>query len=886
MTKFVYFFGEDPTKAHDKALLGGKGVGLAAMSAIGIPVPPGFTITTEACNEYQKIQNWPQGLDEEVTAQLTTLEQKTGKQFGNPSNPLLVSVRSGAKISMPGMMDTVLNLGLNDATVEGMLKKTKNPRFAYDSYRRFIQMFGDVVMGVAHHDFEHILDGLKKEVGVENDVELSADQLKELVKRYRDLVKKQKGHEFPQDPREQLNMAINAVFQSWSNPRAVTYRKINNIPHSLGTAVNVQAMVFGNMGETSGTGVAFTRNPSTGEHVYYGEYLRNAQGEDVVAGIRTPSEIHELEKDWPAVYKQLTEVFDTLEKHFNDMQDVEFTIEEGTLYILQTRAGKRTAQAAIRIAVEMVKEGILSKEDAVLRVDPKSIDQLLHPQLGAAVKAKATVLAKGLPASPGAASGHLVFTADDAVAAVERKEKVILVRLETSPEDIQGMHVAQGILTARGGMTSHAAVVARGMGKCCVAGCGDLAIDANKKEMRVGNRTFTENDFITLDGGEGKVFEGQLPVEDAKVSGEFAEFLEWCDEFRTMGVRTNAETEKDCKKAVEFGAQGIGLVRTEHMFFEGDRIIAVREMILAENEQSRRAALEKLLPYQTSDFEHIFKVMEGKPTTIRLLDPPLHEFLPHSQSDREVMAKQMNLPLQKINDLCESLHEMNPMLGFRGCRLGMIYPEINEMQVRAMVNAACNVTKAGVKVECVEIMIPVLASKKEMHVMHDLCRRVAKEVMDNRGIEVNYKVGVMIELPRACLIADQIAEFAEFFSFGTNDLTQTTFGYSRDDAGKFITPYLDQEVLVKDPFQCIDEEGVGLLMRIAITRGRRTNPDLYISLCGEQGGEPGSVEFCHFAGLNTVSCSPFRVPIARVSAAQAAVKEKKGLAQKFGIPQI
>ncbi|KAL0228281.1 hypothetical protein RCL1_004424 [Eukaryota sp. TZLM3-RCL] len=886
MTKFVYTFGEDSSVVNDKALLGGKGVGLAAMMAIGIPVPPGFTITTAACNLYQETKTWPAGLNDQVIAKLAELEKATGKQFGNPENPLLVSVRSGAKFSMPGMMDTVLNLGLNDITTEGLAKKSGNERFAYDSYRRFMQMFGNVVMEMEHHDFEHIIDGLKKENNVTEDTQLTADNMKELCRRYRAMVNQKSGNDFPQDPKEQLDMAINAVFKSWGNPRAVTYRKLNNIPHDLGTAVNVQAMVFGNMGDTSGTGVCFTRNPSTGEKKYYGEYLKNAQGEDVVAGIRTPSEIEELQKDWPEVYGQLTATFDKLETHFNDMQDVEFTIEEGRLYLLQTRSGKRTAFAAVRIAVEMVREGILSKEDALLRVEPNTLNQLLHPQLNTQEKAKAVVLAKGLPASPGAATGRLVFTAEAAVEAVNRGEKVILVRLETSPDDIQGMHVAQGILTARGGMTSHAAVVARGMGKCCVAGCSEILVDAEKKQMRIKDRVFTEENWITLDGGEGKVFEGRIPVQDAEVSGDFAEFLQWCREFKTLGVRTNAETKKDCEKAIEFGAEGIGLARTEHMFFEGDRIIAVREMILAEEESARRAALDKLLPYQIADFEDIYTVMKGLPTTIRLLDPPLHEFLPHTQKDRQEMADQMKVSYQKVVDLCESLHEFNPMLGFRGCRLGMIYPEINEMQVRAIFEAACNVMERGIKVQCVEVMIPVLASKKEMKVMNDLCRRIAAEVMDKRGVDVPHKIGVMIELPRACVIANQIAEFAEFFSFGTNDLTQTTFGYSRDDAGKFIGPYIDQGVLEVDPFQAIDTEGVGELMRMAVIRGRRTKSDLYVSVCGEQGGEPSSVEFCHCAGLTSVSCSPFRVPIALLSAAQAAIKEKRGLIKKFGIPSF
>ncbi|KAL0244451.1 hypothetical protein GEMRC1_008535 [Eukaryota sp. GEM-RC1] len=847
--KYVYFFGEDPSLAHDKGLLGGKGVGLAAMTAIGIPVPPGFTITTTTCNLFQVEQKWPKGLEEELKTQMQALEKATGKQFGNPQNPLLVSVRSGAKISMPGMMDTVLNLGLNDVTVEGMVKKTDNLRFAYDSYRRFMQMFGDVVMEVPHHNFEHILESLKQERNAKEDTDLTGEDMKHLVDLYREMVKKVSGKGFPQDPWEQLSMSINAVFQSWSNPRAVTYRKLNSIPHELGTAVNVQAMVFGNMGNTCGTGVAFTRNPSTGEHIYYGEYLKNAQGEDVVAGIRTPSEIHYLEKKC-------------------------------------LKNGKRTAQAAVRIAVEMVKEEILSKEDAILRVEPNSINQLLHPQLKSETKAKANALAKGLPASPGAATGQLVFTAEAAVAAAQKGLPTILVRLETSPEDIQGMDAAKGILTARGGMTSHAAVVARGMGKCCVAGCSEIVVSEEKKEMRVKDRIFTESDFITLDGGDGIVFEGKLEVHDAEVSGDFAEFLEWCDGYRTLTVRTNAETKKDCEKALEFGAEGIGLARTEHMFFEGDRIIAVREMILAECEEGRKVALAKLLPYQIADFEHIFTVMRGKPTTIRLLDPPLHEFLPHTQRDRQQMADELKVSLQKVNDMCESLHELNPMLGFRGCRLGMIYPEINEMQVRAIFEAACNIEKKGTKVECAEIMIPVLGAKMEMKVMHDLVRRIAKEVMDTRGMDINYKVGVMIELPRACAIAHQIAEYAEFFSFGTNDLTQTTYGYSRDDAGKFIGPYVDQEILEVDPFQTIDPEGVGLLMRMAVVRGRRTKPDLYISLCGEQGGDPQSVEFCHLAGLSSVSCSPFRLPIARVAAAQVAIKEKKGLLKKFDVPQI
>jgi len=868
--KWVYFFGEAEV---NKALLGGKGSFLGDMTRIGLPVPPGFTITTEACNAfYSNGKEWPAGLDAEVDGNIRKTEEKTGKKFGDPANPLLVSVRSGAAVSMPGMMDTVLNLGLNDQTVEGLAKLTGNDRFAYDSYRRFIQMFGDVVMNVEHSKFEEVLEEAKKTKGVEYDTDLTVDDLKEIVKKYRDIIKHEKGKEFPHDPREQLRMAVDAVFNSWNTSRAIVYRKIHGLPDDMGTGVNVQTMVFGNMGDDSGTGVGFTRNPSTGRKEHYGEYLVNAQGEDVVAGIRTPKHIDEMKKDLPEAYEELVKIYDLLEKHYKDMQDFEFTVEKGKLFMLQTRVGKRTAHAAVRIAVDMVDEGLITKEEAVLRVDPNALDQLLHKQLDPQAKSSADVIAKGLPASPGAAVGRVVFTADHAVEQSERGDKVILVRLETSPEDIQGMHVAQGILTARGGMTSHAAVVARGMGKCCVAGCSDITVSEKDRVFKAGEREFKEGEWITLDGSTGEVMTGQVPVIDPELKGEFKELMEWADSFRKLNVKTNADTPHDAKVALDFGAQGIGLTRTEHMFFEGERITAVREMILSEDEEGRRRALDKLLPYQKQDFKGIFEVMTGLPVVIRLLDPPLHEFLPHEEKEQQEVAGKMGVDPRKIKDKVTSLHEFNPMLGFRGCRLGVVYPEINEMQVRAIFEAALEVKAAGNEPKP-EIEIPLVGNVKEFMPLKEMVKRVAAET----GAEgkVKYKIGTMIEVPRAAITADELAKEVDFMSFGTNDLTQMTCGFSRDDAGKFLKHYVEKGIYLRDPFQSIDQEGVGRLMKLCVKNARKANPEIEIGICGEHGGEPQSVEFCHHIGLNDVSCSPFRVPIARLAAAQAALKEKK-----------
>jgi len=871
--KWVYFFGEGDTK--DKSLLGGKGANLGEMTKIGLPVPAGFTITTEACiGFYENGETWVPGLEGQIDENLAKLETKTGKKFGDTENPLLVSVRSGAKISMPGMMDTVLNLGLNDHTVRALAKKTGDERFAYDSYRRFINMFGDVVMGVPHSNFEEILEEKKKTKGAEYDTELTAEDWKDIVEGYKKAIKDNAGKDFPSEPKEQLRLAINAVFSSWNTRRAVAYRKMNRIPDDLGTAVNVQMMVFGNMGNDSGTGVGFTRNPATGKKEHYGEYLINAQGEDVVAGIRTPKHIDDMKKELPKSYAELVKIYGVLEKHYRDMQDFEFTIERGNLYMLQTRTGKRTAQAAVKIAVDMVEEKLITKKEAVLRLEPAQLDQLLHKQLDPAGKGRADVIAKGLPASPGAAVGKIVFTADDAAEQADAGEKVILVRTETSPEDIEGMNAAQGILTARGGMTSHAAVVARGMGKCCVAGCSDISVSEKAKELKASAIVLREGEWLTLDGSTGEVIRGQVPLVEPKMTGDFGKLMEWVDGFRKLGVRTNADTPHDSKVARDFGAEGIGLCRTEHMFFEGERIRAVRWMILAEDEEGRRKALDKLLPYQKKDFTEIFRVMKGLPVTVRLLDPPLHEFLPKEEKDIKEIANDMGISEEKLREKIESLSEFNPMLGFRGCRLGIVYPEINEMQVQAIFEAACELKKEGIDVSP-EVMIPVLGHVNEMRIMKELVDRKAKEVMDGKGTGVGYKVGVMMELPRACLTADEIAEHADFFSFGTNDLTQTTFGYSRDDAGVFIKHYLDKKILARDPFQAIDQDGVGQLIKTAVRNGRKTKANLKIGICGEQGGEPSSVEFCHKAGLSYVSCSPFRVPIARLSAAQAALKAEK-----------
>ena len=881
--KNVFFFSKDQTdgNATMKESLGGKGANLAEMAELGIPVPPGFTLTTEVCGYYQDHDGtYPEGLANEVETNLKQLEQATGKSFGDSSNPLLVSVRSGAAVSMPGMMDTILNLGLNDETVAGLAKKSGNERFAYDSYRRLLQMYGDVVMDLKPETetdldpFEEILDAVKDESGAKLDTDLSADDLKQIVERFKKAIAAKAGRPFPQDPKEQLWGAIEAVFRSWNNPRANKYRELNGITGLIGTAVNVQAMVFGNMGDGCGTGVAFTRNPATGENVFYGEYLMNAQGEDVVAGIRTPQPISSLQQDMSAVYAQLLDIRTKLESHYADMQDVEFTIEDGTLYMLQTRTGKRTAAAAVRTAVEMVGEGMIDKNTALLRVSPDQIDQLLHPTFDPAAEASAGLLTKGLPASPGAATGAVVFSAEAAEAAAAEGKSVILVRIETSPEDIGGMDAAQGILTARGGMTSHAAVVARGMGKCCVAGAGDLAIDYTAGQFSVGGKTIHAGDAISLNGSTGAVYVGEIQAIDPELSGDFGTLLGWADDVRTLGVRTNADTPHDTAVAVKFGAEGIGLTRTEHMFFEGDRIIAVREMILAEDEAGRREPLAKLLPMQRGDFEGIFKALEGLPATIRLLDPPLHEFLPHDAEGQKEVANVMGVPAERIREKVDALHEFNPMLGHRGCRLGIIYPEISEMQVRAIMEAACSVHKEGIQVRP-EIMIPLVGHVKELALQRELAVRVAEEVLAAQGLsksDIPYLVGTMIEVPRAAVTADEIATEAEFFSFGTNDLTQMGCGFSRDDAGKFLKDYVEMGIYDKDPFAVLDQVGIGKLVAMACELGRKTRPDIKLGICGEHGGEPSSVAFCHKVGLNYVSCSPYRVPIARLAAAQAAIQ--------------
>jgi len=869
--KYVYFFGNGKAEGDgkDKNLLGGKGAGLAEMTNLGIPVPPGFTITTEACIEYQKGKNYPEGMWKQTLEALKKLEEVTKKQFGSDKNPLLVSVRSGARVSMPGMMDTILNLGLNDSTVKGLAESSNNERFAYDSYRRFIQMFSNVVLSVEHSKFEKLINEVKKEKGYKLDTDLTAEDWKGLVEKFKALVQEETGKPFPQDVMEQLKLAINAVFDSWNNPRAITYRKINKIPDDWGTAVNVVAMVFGNMGNDSGTGVAFTRNPSTGEKEFFGEFLINAQGEDVVAGIRTPEPIARLKEEMPGVFTQLEEVYKKLETHYKDMQDIEFTVEKGVLYMLQTRSGKRTARAAVKIAYDMYNEGLIDKKTAVLRVAPEQVDQLLHPMIDP--KEKYTAIAKGLPASPGAAVGRVVFTANDAEEWAAKGEKVILVRDETSPEDIGGMHAAVGILTATGGMTSHAAVVARGMGKTCIVGCGAIHIDEHAKLFTAGPVTVKEGDYITINGSTGEVILGKVKLVEPELSGEFAEILSWADEFRRLGVRTNADTPHDSKVARDFGAEGIGLCRTEHMFFEGDRIDAVREMILAHTEDDRRKALAKIKPYQKEDFKGIFKAMDGFPVTIRLLDPPLHEFIPHTEEDIEKLAKASGISADLLKKKADELHEFNPMLGHRGCRLGITYPEIYEMQVYAIMEAACEVAKEGVKV-LPEIMIPLVGHYKELEILRDMTVRVADEVMKSYGVTLKYLVGTMIELPRAALTADEIAQYAEFFSFGTNDLTQTTLGLSRDDSGKFLPFYVEKGIYKEDPFVSLDVNGVGQLVEMGVQKGRKTRPELKTGICGEHGGDPASIFFCHKAGLNYVSCSPYRVPVARLAAAHAALK--------------
>jgi len=861
--------------------LGNKGAQLAEMTASKLPVPQGFTITTEACNAfYDEGKKWPSGLETQIKAKLAKLEKLMEKELGGKEKPLFLSVRSGSYVSMPGMMDTVLNLGMNDETVKVFAEKTGNERVAYDSYRRFITMFGDVVMDVKHSLFEEILDNAKDTKGVKFDTGLDAEDLKALIPKYKELVRKEAGKDFPQDPWEQLKLAIDAVFNSWNTPRAVSYRRINSLRSDAGTGVNVQAMVFGNMGETSGTGVSFTRNPATGKKEHYGEFLINAQGEDVVAGIRTPRPVDELKQVLPDVYEELSKIYDTLENHYKDLQDFEFTIENKKLYLLQTRNGKRTAQAAIKIAVDMEKEGLLTKEEAVLKVKPEQLDQLLHKQLDPIAVKAADAITKGLPASPGAAVGKVVFTAEKAkeLHDADHKEKLILVRTETSPEDIEGMNVAQGILTARGGMTSHAAVVARGMGKSCVAGAGDISVHEKEGHFSLKGFEIKEGDWISLDGGTGEVFKGQIPLVEPEMHGDFSTLMSWVDSFRKLKVKTNADTPKDAKVALGYGAEGIGLIRTEHMFFEGDRIKAVREMILAENLEGRKKALAKLLPFQKEDFSGIFEVMDKLPVVVRLLDPPLHEFLPKEEKDIQELAQDMGVNADKIKETIESLHEFNPMLGFRGCRLGMVYPEINEMQVQAIFEAALESKEKGISANP-WIEVPLVGHVKEFLKIKELIQKVAKET--GADGKVNYRIGTMIEVPRAALTVDLIAKEAEFISFGTNDLTQMTCGFSRDDAAKFLKPYVETlNVYERDPFQSIDQSGVGLLMQLCVEKARKANPKLEIGICGEHGGDPKSVEFCHRLGLNDVSCSPYRVPIARLAAAQAAIKEKLAKEEK------
>lgn len=872
--KYVYLFNEG--NAGMKNLLGGKGANLAEMTNLGIPVPEGFTVSTEACTKYYEDG---ETLNDVIVAQineaLSDLENKTGKKFGSDTNPLLVSVRSGARASMPGMMDTILNLGLNDNTVEVIAKLTNNERFAFDSYRRFIQMFSDVVMNLDKRRFEDILDDVKHKKGVHFDTDLNASDLRELVKMYKALYLKELGNEFPQDPKVQLMESVTAVFRSWNNSRAKVYRRLNDIPSSWGTAVNVQSMVFGNMGNTSGTGVAFTRDPAIGEKVIFGEYLINAQGEDVVAGIRTPQPISKLSEDLPECYKEFMEIASNLERHYKDMQDMEFTIEQGKLYFLQTRNGKRTAQAGLKIAVEMVEEGLLTKEEALLKVDPKQLDSLLHPNFDQKELDNAKVIAKGLPASPGAACGKVYFTAEEAKLHHDQGEKVILVRLETSPEDIEGMVASEGILTVRGGMTSHAAVVARGMGTCCVAGCGDIRINEKAKTFEVSGNLYHEGDYISLDGSTGNVYGEAIKTVEPEISGYFGTYMAWADEIRSLKVRTNADNPRDAHNAVKFGAEGIGLCRTEHMFFEEDRISAVREMILSEFEDQRRKALDKLLPMQREDFIGIYEAMEERPVTIRFLDPPLHEFLPTEDEDIKDLAEELNVTFEHLKATVESLHEFNPMMGHRGCRLTVSYPEIAEMQTRAVIEAAIDVTKRKGYAIVPEIMIPLVGEIKELKYVKDIVVKVADEIIAKEGISLKYLVGTMIEIPRAALTADEIAIEAEFFSFGTNDLTQMTFGFSRDDAGKFLADYYEKKIYDFDPFAKLDQEGVGKLVKMAVELGRKTRPDIKLGICGEHGGDPSSVEFFHNAGLQYVSCSPFRVPVARLAAAQAQIRNPR-----------
>ena len=874
--KYVYAFKEG--NASMRNLLGGKGANLAEMTNLGLPIPQGFTVTTEACTEYYNCgKKISKEIEEEIFKAIGELEKIQGKKFGDNEDPLLVSVRSGARASMPGMMDTILNLGLNDEAVEGFAKKTNNPRFAYDSYRRFIQMYSDVVMEVNKSFFEKIIDELKEELGVHYDTELNVDNLKELVKRFKKVYSDHmNGEEFPQDAREQLMGAVKAVFRSWDNPRAIVYRRMNDIPGDWGTAVNVQAMVFGNMGDTSGTGVAFTRNPSTGEKGIYGEYLINAQGEDVVAGVRTPQPITKLAEDLPECYEEFIKIATKLENHYKDMQDMEFTIQEGKLYFLQTRNGKRTAQAAINIACDLVDEGMITPEEAILRIDAKSLDQLLHPMFDKDELAKGEVIGSALPASPGAAAGKIYFNAEDAKNAGKggRGERVILVRLETTPEDIEGMVASQGVLTVRGGMTSHAAVVARGMGTCCVSGCGEIKINEEKKEFTLGNYTFHEGDYISLDGSTGKIYKGDIKTVPASVTGNFGRIMAWADENRRLKVRTNADNPRDTKKAVELGAEGIGLCRTEHMFFEEDRIPKIRKMILSETVEDREKALNELIPFQKGDFKAMYKVLNGLPMTVRYLDPPLHEFLPTEEEDIIALAKDMNVSVEKLKEKISDLHEFNPMMGHRGCRLAVTYPEIAKMQTRALMEAAIEVSEEeGIEI-VPEIMIPLVGEEKELKFVKDIVVETAELVKKEKNSDMQYHIGTMIEIPRAALTADAIAKEAEFFSFGTNDLTQMTFGFSRDDAGKFLDSYYQNKIYESDPFAKLDQTGVGQLVEMAVEKGRKTRPNIKLGICGEHGGEPSSIEFCNRIGLDYVSCSPFRVPIARLAAAQAAIKSK------------
>ncbi len=874
MTKWVYLFKEG--KADMKNLLGGKGANLAEMTILGLPIPQGFTVTTEACTDYynsgKKIRD---EIKDQIFASLAILEEEQGKKFGDTENPLLVSVRSGARASMPGMMDTILNLGLTDAAVEGFAKKTGNPRFAYDSYRRFIQMFSDVVMEVSKSKFERVLDEIKEKKGVHYDTDLTAEDLKEVIEGFKALYKAEKGTDFPQNPADQLIEAVTAVFRSWDNPRAIYYRRMNDIPGDWGTAVNVQAMVFGNMGDTSGTGVAFTRNPSTGEAKIYGEYLINAQGEDVVAGIRTPLPISRLEQDMPEAYAEFMRIATLLENHYRDMQDMEFTIEDTKLYFLQTRNGKRTAPAALQIACDLVDEGKITKEDAIKRIEAKSLDQLLHPTFDTAALKAAKPVGSALPASPGAAAGKVYFTAEDAKNNHEKGERVILVRLETSPEDIEGMHAAEGILTVRGGMTSHAAVVARGMGTACVSGCGEIVIDEEAKYFTLAGNTVKEGDYISLDGSTGNIYVGDIPTVEASISGNFDRIMKWADEIRTLKVRTNADTPADAANAIKFGAEGIGLCRTEHMFFEGDRIHKIRKMILSKTVEAREAALNELIPFQKGDFKGLYEVMEGRPVTIRFLDPPLHEFVPTDEEDIKALADDMGLTFAEVQAVCDSLHEFNPMMGHRGCRLAVTYPEIARMQTRAVMEAAIEVKKEKGFDVVPEIMIPLVGEKRELKFVKEIVVETAEAVKKEMNSDIEYHVGTMIEIPRAALLADEIAEEAEFFSFGTNDLTQMTFGFSRDDAGKFLDAYYKTKIYESDPFARLDQEGVGQLVKMASEKGRAARPNIKLGICGEHGGDPSTVEFCHKIGLNYVSCSPFRVPIARLAAAQAVLNQAK-----------